>query len=137
MNVLMRMIEVSTDVYAKLWAHRLAGEENEDAILRRLLNVAGGDVSMTDREVVSMKRTLWRDDVRTALDQLGGVAPLAQIYEKVRTLRCAAGRKIPPSHDAIVRRELEYNSSDSESFTGRFDWFRAAEGIGAGIWALR
>jgi len=84
-----------------------------------------------------MKRILWRDDVKGALEQLGGVAPLAKIYEQVRSIRRAAGRRIPPSHDAIVRRELEYNSSDSDSFTGRFDWFKAAEGIGAGIWALR
>jgi len=84
-----------------------------------------------------MRRILWRDDVKTALEQLGGIAPLVRIYEQVRSIRRAAGRRIPPSHDAIVRRELEYNSSDSESFTGRFNWFTAVEGIGAGIWGLR
>ena len=33
----MRTIEVSTDVFARIWALREAGEESEDAILRRLL----------------------------------------------------------------------------------------------------
>ena len=32
-----RMIQVSTDVYAKIWASREAGEETENAILGRLL----------------------------------------------------------------------------------------------------
>lgn len=31
----MRTIQVSTDVYAKIWASRRDGEESEDAILRR------------------------------------------------------------------------------------------------------
>ena len=34
-----RDIQVSTDVYAALWAARKPGEDNEDAILRRVLAV--------------------------------------------------------------------------------------------------
>ncbi|MCB2109244.1 MAG: hypothetical protein KDE14_16155 [Rhodobacteraceae bacterium] len=34
-----RQILVSTDVYAAVWAARRPGEENEDAVLRRLLQV--------------------------------------------------------------------------------------------------
>jgi len=83
------------------------------------------------------RRILWRDDVRRALEALGGAAHLTAIYDKVRELRRTAGRRLPPSSDAIVRRELEYNSSDSESFTGRFDWFKSVDGIGAGVWSLR
>ena len=33
----MRAINISTEVFAKIWAERQDGEENEDAILRRLL----------------------------------------------------------------------------------------------------
>jgi hypothetical protein len=35
----MRTIQVSTDVYAAIWADRKAGEESEDAILARKFNV--------------------------------------------------------------------------------------------------
>src|SRR5947209_2304097 len=35
----MRTINVSTDVYAAIWAARAPGEETEDAILQRILNV--------------------------------------------------------------------------------------------------
>jgi predicted restriction endonuclease len=38
---------------------------------------------------------------------------------------------------AIVRRELEYNSSDSESYQGRYDLFYSVNGIGEGVWGLR
>jgi len=37
----MRQITVSTDTFAGIWAARLAGEESEDAILRRLLRLKG------------------------------------------------------------------------------------------------
>lgn len=133
----MRMIEVGTDVFAKIWSHRLPGEETEDAILRRLLGTANSAEPTSKGEAAAMSRTLWRDDVRSALQNLGGTAHLLAIYEKVREIRRAAGRRLPPSSEAIIRRELEYNSSDSESFTGHHDWFRSAEGIGAGVWALR
>lgn len=36
----MRMIEVSVDVYAAIWANRQPGEDVEDAILRRILSVS-------------------------------------------------------------------------------------------------
>lgn len=36
-----RMINISTDVFAAIWAQRKPGEETEEAILRRLLDVAG------------------------------------------------------------------------------------------------
>lgn len=44
---------------------------------------------------------------------------------------------MPTSWQAIVRRELEYNSSDSASHQKRHDLFRSAHGIGGGVWALR
>jgi hypothetical protein len=39
----MKTIEASTDVYAAIWAARQAGEETEDAILRRLLKVPNSE----------------------------------------------------------------------------------------------
>lgn len=36
----MRTITVSTDVYAAIWATRLPGEDEEDAILRRVFSIS-------------------------------------------------------------------------------------------------
>lgn len=144
----MRSIEVDTDVFARIWAHRTPGEESENEILRRLLGaksargfkeaeeckVAEGDGTVTKMPNV---RTRWRDDVRQALEQLGGTATLAEIYDQVRSIRRRASRTLPPTTDDIIRRELENNSSDSHAFTGKRDWFTPAQRKGAGIWSLR
>jgi hypothetical protein len=130
----MRSIDISTDVFSAIWKNRISGEESEDAILRRLLAVEPAQKSL---QTGRSSKVLWRDDVRSALSQLGGEAYLADIYRKVRQIRLAAGRRLPLSTDAIVRRELEYNSSDSDSYTGNYDWFRSVNGIGNGRWGLR
>lgn len=78
----------------------------------------------------------WCDDVKEALINLGGRASLARIYEEVERIRRENGRSVPKHLDAIVRRELEARSSDSEIFNGE-DWFSMAEGKGGGVWALR
>ena len=79
----------------------------------------------------------WRDDVWEGLRRIGGHATLDQIYKEVRSLRGAAGRSIPPSIEAIVRRTLEENSTDAESYKGGADLFRMPDGKGAGVWTLR
>lgn len=135
----MRPIQVSTDVFSAIWRHRIDGEEAEDEILRRLL-IGGGSKtgSQTDHEPPRERtKVLWREDVRAALQQLGGSAPLESIYRTVKKIRLRAGRRIPRSFEAIIRRELEYNSSDSESYTQRYDWFYSVNGIGAGVWGIR
>ena len=76
----------------------------------------------------------WREDVENALIGISGQGTLNAIYNEVkRTSR----RKLPPSWQAIVRRELEYNSTDSESYQGRYDLFYSVDGIGNGVWGLR
>ena len=46
----MRNIQISTDVFQAIWAARLPNEEEEDAILRRLLDItaSNGDVEKAD-----------------------------------------------------------------------------------------
>ncbi len=139
----MKVIEVSTEVYAKIWSHRVDGEEDESSILKRLLGIKPSQVGsakrehQTSRSSDEIKKIRWRDDVRSALSQLGGLASLDQIYNSVLQIRRLAGRSLPVNYRAIIRRELEYNSSDSKAFTGRLDWFRSVKGIGGGIWAIR
>ena len=77
---------------------------------------------------------IWRDDVKAALSRLGGQGSLEEIYAEVQRARST---NLPPSWQAIIRRELEYNSSDSDSYQHRFDIFFSVDGIGSGIWGLR
>ena len=46
-------IQVSTDVYAALWAARKPGEDNEDAILRRVLAVPTEASQPSDKPTAS------------------------------------------------------------------------------------
>jgi hypothetical protein len=142
----MRTVQLDTDVFAKIWAHRTEGEETENEILRRLLGSARQERALdagAKRPSVPVGvpptrgRIRWRDDVMQALVDLGGAATLDEIYRKVRSIRRAAGRSLPPSTDAVIRRELENNSSDSEAFTRERDWFEMPQGKGAGIWSIR
>ncbi len=79
----------------------------------------------------------WWQSVETALGNLGGVAPLKVIYEEVRKVRQENGDTTPVSLEEVVRKELEYNSSDSSNWHKRRDLFFSVHGIGRGIWGLR
>jgi hypothetical protein len=100
-------------------------------------NPVGGEASQASGEYSAILGDgTWRDDVRTALQRLGGRSSLSRIYKEVQTVRTAAGRSIPPSLEATVRRTLEDHSSDSENYRGA-DLFCMPEGKGAGVWGLR
>lgn len=133
----MKSINVSTGVFAGIWARRAPGEETEDQILMRILDVGTTKASRLKADPARSDRVLWREDVRHSLGELGGIAHLSKIYRQVRNRRLAQSRSVPRSIDAIIRRELEYCSSDSESYQGSHDWFRSVDGLGQGIWALR
>jgi hypothetical protein len=66
-----RDIQISTDVFSAIWAARKPGENNEDAILRRLLAVsieAGSTIKSTaPRPVLSYSRD---DDLGEAATKL-------------------------------------------------------------------
>lgn len=76
----------------------------------------------------------WRDDVQLTLREIGGQASLEDLYRAFSERRT---RSLPPSWRAIIRRELEYNSTDSDSYQGRYDLFYSVSGIGGGVWGLR
>lgn len=80
---------------------------------------------------------IWRDVVREALGRIGGSGNLSEIYESVLGMSIQHDEELTATWQAIVRRELEYNSSDSESFRNRWDWFQSTHGIGSGHWTLR
>ena len=78
------------------------------------------------------------DDVKQALEELGGKAHLSAIYKKTDQIRKTAGRSVPRNSEAAIRECLETHSSDSERYkSGYPNLFMMARGRGAGIWALR
>jgi hypothetical protein len=48
-----RQIIVSTDTYAAIWAERRPGEDNEDAVLRRVLHVPSISVKVENSKIKS------------------------------------------------------------------------------------
>ena len=79
----------------------------------------------------------WWESVEQALENLGGKASLKHIYDEVRRVRIEHGETIPISLEEVVRKELEYNSSDSSNWRGTRDLFFSVHGIGNGFWGLR
>lgn len=138
----MRAIEVSTDVFAAIWALRIAGESCEDDILRRLFATAceptlevAGAIQRKKEEDVMVKPT-WANDIVHVLQQCGGKARLGYIYSKIAEHRATVGRSTPASLEATVRRTLEDHCSGSDNFRGQ-DLFEMPDGKGAGVWALK
>lgn len=97
---------------------------------------SSGNGNREENQMFSMTKVRWCDDVHDALQVLGGEASLGAIYKEVERIRRKAGRSVPPSIEATIRRTLEDFSSDSENFRGE-DWFAMPEGKGSGVWALR
>jgi hypothetical protein len=144
--MVMRSIEVSVEVFARIWALRIEGEDDEDQILSRILRLRAPQrakespsvpIIPSDKSAPTDQKVLWRDDIVQALNNLGGSADLSEIYQEVRKIRRSGKRSLPISTDAVIRRELENNSSDSDSFTGARNLFSSVNGIGQGRWALR
>ncbi len=79
----------------------------------------------------------WYETVEMALQNLGGTASLKDVYEEVRKIRMQQRLSVPSSLEAIVRKELEYNSQDSSNWRGNRNLFFSVEGIGNGVWGLR
>jgi hypothetical protein len=163
----MKQIDVDIEVFAHIWTRRLPSEMDENTVLRRLLlsddydgqshpespnkpsDFAESFESKLDK-VISIPPSsvlprgkgawsgpTWLSDVFDALAALGGSADLNEIYRSVRALRRKAGRSLPVSTDAVIRKTLEENSSDSEAHRGYRDIFEMPNGRGRGYWAIR
>lgn len=156
----MRSIEVDLDVFSMIWSCREPEEQSENDIIKRILHIhldklitmtscslessrqkqAAKEVNSSNNSAATkMQKPIvqgkirWVDDVEFALLQLGGKAPLQSIYKKVEQIRRSAGRSLPPTLEATVRRTIEDHSSDSDNFRGT-DLFSK---LGRGEWALR
>jgi len=76
-------------------------------------------------------------DVIETLKALGGQGHYVDIYAQAKIIREARKSNWPRNADAIIRRVLEEQSSDSLSFKGKSDLFYSVDGIGQGVWGLR
>lgn len=135
MTSTLRQIEVDTAVYAAIWKNHSPSDQNENDILRRILMVKS-DTTLTKAPPLKKKRK-WIDDVVDGFLIIGGGGYYSEIYASVRAARLDSGYGIPQSFEAIVRREIENHSSDSEAYLGKKDLFTASKGLGAGYWTLR
>jgi hypothetical protein len=133
---MIRRIEVSTDVFAAIWASRRPGESTEDEILTRILGVSK-KVIASPTSSKRRDKARWVDDIAEAFLSIGGGGYYAEIYDAVRTIRAANKRSIPNSFEEVIRKEIETHSSDSDAFLGREDLFAAPKGKGHGYWRLR
>jgi hypothetical protein len=84
-------------------------------------------------EEAPMGKIRWVDDVFAAIRRLGGSATLHSIYREVEVIRRTAGRSVPKSLDATVRRTIEDHSSDSDNHRGPNLFAK----VGRGEWAIR
>lgn len=144
-----RIIEVSIDTFAALWAIRQPDEQSEEDIIARLLRAVpersvGLELAFgmptESEEVTDMnkpKSVKWTEVLLWTLSQLGGQATLEQIYRVSREGRRKLNRRVTREHDASARECLESHCSESKKWRGKADLFYMPQGKGAGIWALR
>lgn len=90
-------------------------------------------LTQTFEKETLMGKIRWVDDVFEAIRRLGGSATLHSIYKEVEMIRRNAGRSVPKSLDATIRRTLEDHSSDSANYRGT-DLFA---NVARGEWAIR
>lgn len=75
----------------------------------------------------------WKEELQSALENLGGEAPLFEIYAYIEQ---HTDRVLPDSWKAVIRGIIERCSSDSAAYDGQENLFYSAKGLGEGIWGL-
>lgn len=76
---------------------------------------------------------MWIDDISIALKNLNGIGNYEQIYAEIQKIR----PNLSPDWHAVVRRTIQQNSSDTESWVKKRDLYYSVNGIGKGVWGLR
>tara|TARA_Y100001935_G_scaffold91072_1_gene75582 strand:+ start:1774 stop:3048 length:1275 start_codon:yes stop_codon:yes gene_type:complete len=80
---------------------------------------------------------IWLDSVIEAMQNLGRESHLDDITDQVKEIRTRNGLSWPENHKSVIRRTLQQNSSDTESWNpSRPDIF-VNRNIGEGVWAMR
>ena len=102
----------------------------EDTPIFNKLRSLGFDIT----NKVSGKETTILDRVVSALESLGGVAKLKDIYDEYK--KFSPYEKTSKTYRDGIRREIELNSPDSKAFNNE-DIFRSLYGKGKGVWYLK
>lgn len=77
----------------------------------------------------------WLEDIVSSFKNLGGIAHYSNLYKEIQHVRAES---FPQSFEAIIRRNIEEHSSDSNVYDKEYeDLFYSVNGIGKGIWGLR
>lgn len=76
---------------------------------------------------------MWTDDIKLALINLNGIGRNQEIYDEIQKIR----PNVSGDWQAVIRRTIQQNSSDTQSWSGNNDLFYSVNGIGQGIWGLR
>ncbi|AOZ73316.1 hypothetical protein BK816_08525 [Boudabousia tangfeifanii] len=79
------------------------------------------------------KNSRWIEDIVTALENLGGVATLDELYEELEQIRADLGL----TWHNTVRARLQERCSEAKAFLGKENLFYSVEGLGKGVWGLR
>jgi len=76
---------------------------------------------------------MWTDDIKAAFINLNGIGKNQEIYDEIKKIR----PNLSGDWQAVVRRTIQQNSSDTQSWLRTNDFFYSVNGIGQGIWGLR
>jgi hypothetical protein len=96
------------------------------------------ELDLSDLLAAADRKITYRDDIKTALDQLGGQAHRLRVIQEVRNIRKQRGATIPRTLEETVQQAFERHCVDSEIFCGREEYalFRWPQGKHEGTWAL-
>lgn len=81
----------------------------------------------------------WKDDLISAMENIGSPAAINEICNEVYSLRSENFRSTPNKLRQTVQRTLQNFSSDASDFKKpqKDDIFYMAEGKGKGVWGMR
>src|SRR5688572_17200602 len=80
---------------------------------------------------------MWIDDIALALQRLNGIAEYNDLYREIENIKNERNEPLVNDWHAVVRRTIQQNSSDSQSWLKRRDLFYSVDGLGHGKWGLR
>lgn len=83
--------------------------------------------------VILKKNNMWIDDIKQAILNIGGTGHYSEIYREIERIR----KDLSGDWHAVVRRTIQQNSSDSQSWLENRDVFFSVDGIGKGVWGVR
>lgn len=157
----MRQISISIETFSEIWKRRKVGEDSEDEVLQRLLNIKSlaespnpeetatksnkseedlqkGDIKMiNENEFEYLRYGTWWQVIYKGIEEIGGEGTLKEIYDSVRSLVKLSGKKPVSELEATIRGTLEDNCSQSDRYKYVRDVFEMPRGKNQGYWGIK